>query len=897
MKSQKPHIAIRFLRLFCHPVLLEDVEGDVHELYEEHLELVGAGRAGLLVWLEVLKLFRPGIIRPLGGAYRLNNYGMFKNHLTSAWRNLLKRKRFSALNIMGLSIGMAACFIIFQYVKFELSYDRFIPDVDNVYRVTLGIEGSKSLGSGIYAVNHKPVWSAIKSDFPEIEQTSRILKITSWGLTDQRISYIPNEGDKREISLENSYAGDQGFIDIFDLQFVDGDPHSALAGIFNIVLSETVTNRLFGDEYAIGKTVKFSHYTFKVAGIFKDLPANSHLQIDCIGSIHSTETPQSLNDWSDVNYYTYVKVRPGTDVRMLERKLDSFVDKYLGEAMHANGITEHMNLQPVSDIHLHSHLLREAESNGSYQTVLFLSAVGILILVIAWINFINLSTSRAFERASEVGIRKVIGASRGTLIIQFFVESTLINAVALGLSLIWVQLSASAFNELIGNPVVTGLSTYEFWVVENNLSIFACILTVGSFLAGLYPALVLSSYLPIKVLKGKFQASGQKFGLRNTLVIFQFGISYALITGTIVMVSQLRYMQRQQLGFKTNEMLVVKAPLVYDSLMRVRVERFENILLTHPNITNFVASSDIPGHTSETISSIKRKEDTESEAILSPYIFTDDSFIPTYQIELLEGRNFHKDAPADKQKVLINEMAAHMLGYASNAEAIGSKIQMKLEGHADYEILGVFRNVNLQSLSQQVQPLVLCPFNESGWWQFKPDYFTISLNGDDVYPAASSVRENFMEIFPDELYMEYFLDDHFNAQYERDKQVGKVFGIFSGLAILVACMGLLGLVYYVASTRTKEICIRKVLGASFGQILSLLGRQFITLVVVSFLVAIPVSWLLADNWLDNYAFRMQLHPWIFIVAGAVVLAIALLTVFWQSWKTAHANPVDSLRNE
>jgi len=898
MKTPAPHLSIKLLRLFCNPNLVEDVEGDVMELFEESVRIKSKAKAKWLLWFEVLKLFRPGIIKPMEGIYKLNSYGMFKNNLTSAWRNLLKRKQFSALNILGLAIGMAACLVILQYVRFELSYDKFHPNVENLYRLNLGMRGSNSMENGIRATNHPAVAPAMKADFPEVEDFARIAKFSSYGTSMPRIGYTNENQVDKILYAENSYIADASFLTMFNYPLIAGDSKTALKDPWSAVISKTMANKLFGDKDPVGKVItSMRNYDHKITGVFKDFPQNSHLKIDVIVSLASIEN--QTHTWNFAEYYTYLKLRPGTDVENLQQKLGGFVDKYLGDS-NKNGMVQEMYLQPVTDIHLHSNLIKEARQNGSYQAVTFLSLIAVMIMVIAWINFINLSTSRAIERASEVGIRKVAGASRLQLITQFFTESALINLFAILLALIMVQLASPYFNEVVGKVVLTDIWSSVFWLKDYNWLIFLTILIGGSLLAGIYPALILSSYQPIKTIKGNIYRSSQKLGFRYSLVILQFAISFILIAGTLVVFSQLKYMQSQGLGFNIDQMVAVKTPITNSAALRAKTEVLKEILLKESDIHHFSPSSDIPGHISETMCPFKQSGLADDESIISTYIFTDETFLPTYGIDLVAGRNFSKDISSDEDGIIINELAAKMLGYPTPEQAIGKKVEMQFV-HQSFEldVIGVVKNINIQSLSHQQVPLVFrqIPKIKGGWWEFNADYYSIKIGGADVYQTVAKIEESFKKLFPDEPFNYYFLDDHFNEQYQSDRQFGNIFGIFSGLAIVVACLGLFGLVSYVSSTRTKEIGIRKVMGASIVQILTLLSRQFVKLLVIASVLAVPISWLLADSWLDNYAYRMELDSWIFMLAAIMVFAIALLTVFWQTWKTANTNPVESLRDQ
>jgi putative ABC transport system permease protein len=894
--SQLPRLPLRFFRWFCHPDLAKYIEGDLIELFEERVAQSGKRKAKWLFIWDVLQLFRPGIIRPAEGIYRLNQYDMFQNHLKSAWRNLLKRKRFSALNIAGLSIGMASCLLILQYVRFEKSYDQFHPELENLYRLTLDMNKNGNSSENFMATNHPAAGPAMKADFPQVIEFARLLKESN--LTPNVYSYRTADGHIKTFYEDRTYIVDPSFLRIFNYPFIVGDTETALNDPNCAVISQDIALKYFGNLNPIGKILTINHsLKMKITGVMKNMPENSHLKADILLSFRSLEnnTPEINSKWKEPGFYTYLKVASGTDIENLESQLDGFADKYLGDVMEEFGIEERMHLQPVADIHLQSHLKKEVEKNGSYESVAFLMLIAILILLIAWVNYVNLSTSRSIERAAEVGIRKVVGASKGSLISQFYIESTIINLLAIVLALILVEVAAPGFNALIGKQFFSGIMNMHFWSEGSNWLILFATVVVGSLLAGFYPALVLSSFKPVKIFNG--YNSKKKPSFRSVLVVFQFCISFILIVGTLIVFSQLRYMKSQELGFNMDKMLVIKSPKTADSTFLIKTKLLSEELLKGTSINSFAPSSDIPGHRVADVNSIKKKGQQNEEGFMVSSLYVDEYFLPTYEMKLVAGRNFSKDLATDKDKVIINEKSVELLGFRSAQKAIGQMASITFSGRwVDTKIIGVCENINNQSLVHEQRPMVF-PYMKpwSGW--SGANYFNLKIKANDLQSTIAKTENVFKEIFPNDPFVYFFLDDHFNEQYKSDQQFGKIFGIFTSLAIIVACLGLFGLVSYVSSTRTKEIGIRKVMGASTMQILTLLSKQFVKLLIIAAILAVPISWWGGDTWLSNYAYRIEIDGWLFATATLIVFSIALFTVLWQSISTANANPVDSLRDE
>ncbi|TLV03857.1 ABC transporter permease [Dyadobacter luticola] len=804
---------------------------------------------------------------------------MIKNYFKISWRNMLRNKAFSAINIVGLALGVAACILILQYVAFELSYDNFHKNAPNIYRVRQDRynEGKLSTqwAAGAYAVGN-----SFKDAFPEVQDYVKLL-----GRNNSLLDY----GD-RSIKIGRFYVASPSLFTMFSFPLVAGDPKTALKETNTMVVSESVAKRLFGNENPIGKTVKANkRKPFKITGIYKDMPANSHLKSEIFVSYATFKADVKPDDpdqaWQWDGCLTYIQLRPGTNPKALEAKFPPLIDKLAGAEHKKYRSAAIYLLQPLRDIHLYSHLMMEAEANGDGKTVYLLLGIAFFIVVIAWVNYVNLATARAINRAKEVGVRKAVGSLRSQLIGQFMTESVLLNAFAVVLALILVALALPKFNEISGQQLSFGLlKSKMFWLPLVGLFV------VGAFFSGMYPAFVLSGFKPVLVLKGKVMATRQGIVLRKSLVVFQFAASLFLLVGTLAVFQQIRFMRSQSLGLNIEQTLVVNPPIVADDSTYMRqLSAFRDELLRKSNIKGVTASSVVPGTASDwNAGGIRLKGTDESQGKQYRVIGTDYDFLKTYDLKLIAGRNFSKDFGTDPKAVIFNKMAIQQLGFPNPADAIGKEIDFWGDV---FTIVGVTDNFHQQSLRDAYEPLII---------RLIPDlrgYFSIKLSGGQASAAVASIREEWNRFFPGNPFEYEYLDQHFNDQYKADQRFGQVFGIFTGLAILVACLGLFGLASFTTAQRTKEIGIRKVLGSSVFAIVEMLYREFVVLVAISFVVATPLAWYAVSQWLDTYAFRTDIQWWLFLVPFVAVLLIALITVSFQSIKAALTNPVTSLRSE
>ncbi|GGB24580.1 ABC transporter permease [Puia dinghuensis] len=821
---------------------------------------------------------------------------MLLNHLKLAFRNLTKGKGYAAINLLGLSIGIICCLMLFQYVAREKSYDTFHEKADRLVRLRMDVYEKGRLAQ-LSATTYPAVGRALKKEFPEVEDYCRLLAAP----------VLLSNPDRNVKTMETKgYYADASFLNMFTLPFEQGDPRTALDGPNKMILSEDMARKYFGNEDPIGRRLTISgqptYYpiwkhgqteSFEVTGVFRNYPTNSHLSISYLVSYQTAVDlirkgggkDLAETSWGWYDQYTYLQLRPGANPARLQSQLPAFADRHINSSA-GNKLQELRNefyLIPLIDIHLYSHDVEEAEANGDSKTVYFLFLVAILIIVIAWVNYTNLATARSLERSREVGVRKVLGASRGDLIRQFLFESLLMNTLALVLAIALSYGLAPLFNRLTGEQLPTGLHLAGRWLAG-----FLALFFAGAFLSGLYPAFVLSGYQPVSVLKGLFKNSTKGIWLRKGLIIGQFTASILLIGGTIIVYQQVSYMRNQQLGFNIHQTLVLDGAGSFgDSTYRTVYQSFRNDLLQAGGVKNVTASSEVIGK-EILFGANTRRAGVQNESYLMYYLGVDYDFIPAFGLRQLAGRNFSTSFPHDKKAAILNETAVRTLGYASPEEAL----HQYTRGFVDsLEIIGVVSDYHHQGLQKAIGPQVFI---------LRPDvrdYYSLKLETGDIRGTVDAVKNIWARHFPADPFNYFFLDDFFDRQYKADQEFGKVFGLFALLAIGIACFGLLGLSAYNVVQRTKEIGIRKVLGATVKQLLYILSRDFVTLVLVALVIAAPLTWWLMDNWLRDFAYRIHIAWWVFAVAGALAVLIAILTVVFQSWRTANANPVKNLRTE
>ena len=804
---------------------------------------------------------------------------MISNYIKIAFRNLLKNKVFSLINIFGLALGMAACLLIWQYVRFELSYDKFHAKADRLYRVTLDY-----YSDGQFIVSdvgsHNTIGPAARKDIPGVENYARLFPAWSYS----------TGSDTRMFTNDVVMFADSSFTSMFDLQWVKGSPEKALAHPHSAIITTEIAEKYFPGEEAFGRHIKYldsdNDLDIKVAGVIKSLPAHSHLHFDILISRHTPLQEWGLEpNWDGNNDVTYILLEKNTDPARVASGLGGLLKKYQPQS------TDRYIMQNIQDIHLYSDKTYELEKNGNGKLVYALLGVSFFILIIAWINFINLSTARSLERAKEVGIRKTMGSVRAQLIKQFMIESIVINVIAILLAITFSQLMNHVFSVLVGRDI----SQFSIFKDGVLIAVTPGLLLVGCICTGLYPAFVLSSYQPVVILKGKFSSSqvGQK--LRKSLVFFQYALATVLMTGVIMFYKQYIYMQRQDLGLDINKIIAVKLPIVKyspigDSIFNENSLEMKQKLMDHHLIKGVAMSETLPGNGIWEFNSTRGIRQVGAPANQHNYYFyrVDEAFFPLLGIGFAAGRNFRHDA-LNTESTVINESARKLLGFEDNASAIGKKIRWWGE---DIEVIGVVKDHHHHSLDKTIDPtLYRHRKGQSG------DYVTIKTSSHNLDETIQYIKEVYQTWVPEQYFDYRFMADVYDGQYESDRVMARSFTAFSLLAIFIACLGLFGLSYFTISQRTKEIGVRKVLGASVMSLCKLLTFRFLSLVGTASVIVIPITYYLGNAWLERYAFKTQLDWWIYLLPTLVMVMIAVGTVATHTVRAASANPVDSLKYE
>jgi putative ABC transport system permease protein len=814
---------------------------------------------------------------------------MLRSFLQIALRNFTKRKGYSILNLLGLTIGIASSLLIFKYVAFERSFDNFHPHADRIFRVQ---ESNYQNGRYVdnWASTSPAVGPTLKKEFPEVGKTCRLIE---YGLL------LSN--DTRNVkSYENrSFAADTSVLSMLQLPLVQGDRATALKGVNKVILSEERALKYFGSENPVGKTLTFRSSgdvrILEVSGVFKALPPNSHLILDVLFSYatysdivgrYGQPNDPTETAWNWPQFFTYIELRPGTDRDAFEAKLPAFMTRHYNGLPKNKSLNDFITLQlyPITDIHLDSHYGDEAEANGDGRSVSFLFMIAFFIAAIAWINYINLATARSLERAREVGVRKVLGAGRTDLIRQFLVESLLLNSTALLLALAITWIVNPLFNQLTGRPL-HGLPL-RYW------EILAALFLAGAFLSGIYPALVLSRYHPVAVLKGLFKNSASGQFLRKGLIVGQFAVSFLLIAGTITVYEQLHYMRSQLLGANIDQTVVLTgSQSMKDSTFESIFATFKAEMLRINGVTGITGSTNVIGQEIGWSGVWQRLDNAVKTNYTLVHLGVDYDFIHNYGMKVIAGRGFSKDFPTDKKAILLNESAMSALGYVNPTQAVGTWLHASQQIIDTVQVIGVVADYHHEGLQKAIRPMALILRPTS------PGFYSIRINPSNSPQTLATIKKVWERQFPADPFDYFFLDEYFDQQYAENRRFGTVFGLFAMLSIGIACLGLLGLSAYNVIQRTKEIAIRKALGASVRHLLYILSRDFLLLVILAFIIAVPITWWSMDGWLREFAYRIHIGWWIFASAGALAFSIALLTVGIQALKATLANPVTKLRTE
>jgi putative ABC transport system permease protein len=806
---------------------------------------------------------------------------MLISYLKIALRNLFRNKIHSTINILGLAIGLTACIFIYQYSVFEMSYEKFYQDYDRIYRIGyqkfLDDKQTENIAKSPGALA-----TALLAEVPEVENATRI-----WPLNKVTIS----TENSVKFNSDKAFTTDSSFLKMLSPSIVKGSMKGE-----GILISESIAQKYFNKVDPLNSVVSIfeeDKFEARVIGVFKDLPPNTHLDYNIL-VINSKRVGEDSWDWT--GFYTYVKLKPDASVVEFTRKMNELAQR---NAKSKFNVKINLTPQSLNNIHLHSDLQEELSPNGNYNSLLFLILTGCFILIIAWINYVNLSIAKSTERLKEIGIRKVIGSQKSDLIRQFLFESSLFNILSVVMAMFLAQLLSHSFSQLSGKQLVFS----DLFADANFWTGLLTIVLIGIVVTGLYPALVYSKFKPVNALKGVFNNNANSgVSFRKALMVFQFVITSFLITGTLVIYKQMDFMRNSDLGIDISKIVVVKSPnvlkeswsdklstYVIDSAYFNKVKTFSDNLSSY-NSFRAASISHIPGKELIWGTEGFRREDSDPNKVHALYMAgIDYEFFPTFSIKLLAGRNFSEEHRTDQlNTVIINEEACIVLGFESPEKAVGKNLVF-FDGKK--EIIGVVNNYHQESLKRVIKPT---------FYSLLPralDYFAISIPSGDLPNSISMIKEQWTKVFNDNPLEYFFLDDFFNEQYKEDQKFGNVFTIFTALSIFIACIGLFGISSHMIMQRTKEIGIRKILGASFINIIRLLSGYYLKLVLIAFLLAIPISYLTMTKWLDNFAFKIDLEWWMFIAPLTAILLITLTTISFQSIRTSLMNPVKSLRSE
>jgi len=782
-------------------------------------------------------------------------------------------------------VGLTCCLLITTYILNELSYDRYNKNADNIYRITRTFYNGNGEATLNLSTISPPFGYYLPTDFPEIQKMTRLLNFGT----------VPLRYKDKLINEKDVYFADENLFDVFTVDVLKGNPKTALTDPFSVMLTEDEAKKYFGNEDPINKVIRANNqFDVKVTGIYKPFPSNAHMHPNMLVSFNTLKDSavygeQNLRtNWGNNSFFTYIMLPKGYNIQNMKARFPAFLDKHMTEEYGPNKPSKStsLDLQKLTDIHLYSHTDYEAEPNGDISRVWIFGAIALFILLIACINYMNLSTARSALRAREIGIRKVIGARRKEIIFQFLSESVLLCWVAIIIAGVLTYVMLPWLNKVSGQQL--SFDILLKWQVIIPLLITPFIVGI---LSGIYPSLFMSSFQPVKTLKGLFNAHGSSINFRKVLVVFQFGISIALIITTMIVFQQLRYMQQASLGYDKEHILT----LPYYPALNDQYESFRNTLLRNSNIKDVGRSSRIPtgrlldgqgAQAPGNDSMVPVKADIR-------YVAADYDFIPTYGVHIVAGRNFSRDYGTDTASFILNEAAVRAVGWKSPQEAVGKNF--KYGGQMGH-IVGVTNDFHFESLHQTIAPLILVmptPAQAANSY----GYLSIKISGGNIPSALATIKDTWQKFLPELPYQYTFLDENFAKLYEAEQRQGTIFIIFACLAIFIACLGLFGLSAFSITQRVKEIGVRKVLGANVSTIVALLSKDFLKLVLIAAIISFPIAWYAMHNWLQDFAYRINIQWWVFVVAGILAALIALITVSFQAIKAALANPVKSLRTE
>ncbi len=875
---QIPKLPHRFFKWYCKKELYEEIHGDLEEYFYERVNEKGLKKAQRMYCWDVIKCCQPYAWKGLESQTN-SNIAMFKNFYYTTIRNLLKHKSYFAINVLGLSVGIACLVFITLFLNNELSYDRFHSNYQSIYRV--GNEAVIRGEPNKQATTSGPMAQILLDNYPEVLKATRIHASGQ---------LLIGKGGKK-INEEGILFANESFFDVFDFKLLKGDPETALKHPKSMVISESYVKKYFGDADPMGQQLSVDEDTtfYTITGVVRDVPANSHIKFNLLGSISSNKR-WNVNRWVGTSQHTYVVLNEGVDIPEFEKKIHQVfydhmapeIEYYTGlkiSEWEASGNTVEFKLKPIADIHLKSDSLGELETSGNIAHLYIYGLIGIVILFIGVFNFINLATAHSSTRAKEVGIRKVIGSNKRTLVFQFLFESILIASIACSVGLILVIILKPYFISLIGKEISFSI-LYSFF----GLGTLLLLAMVVGLLAGFYPSFVLSSFKPVAVLKGKAQSGRNSIGwLRNFLVTIQFATSIIIIIGTFVVYTQVNYMTSKNLGFDKEQTLVIQRP----DWLKSNLEVFKQEIRRNPNVKQVANSETIPGKNYD-IRSYRKVDAAETFLFLNNQVTYE--HMEVLGLELVAGRFFSKEFPSDSNAVVINEAAAKAFGYE---DPIGKPLTSAFKKDRPIKIIGVIKDYQFESLHKATAPLSLelDQSNNSG-------YVAVQIvNSENILETVKYIDETYRKLAGDKPMQSFFFDEEYERLYKTEVSTARVLVIFASISVFIACIGLIGLITYSAALRRKEIGIRKVLGAATSSLVKLLSGNVVRLIVIATIISWPLAYFATDYWLQNFADRVEINPWIYIGSTICLIMIVGFAISFQTIKAALGNPVESLRDE
>lgn len=864
---EPPEFFLRFFRWFCDPAVAEDIEGDLREMFQRQAAQGKTGNARVTFAFNTIKLFRPGIIRKFNPSTFTQPSPMFKNYFVTALRSLLRNKGFSVINIAGLAVGLATFSLISFYVYHELSFDRYHVNADRIFRITENLRTENELL--LQSTSSPPMGPRMQKDFPEVES---YVRIQNWNLLAERNGISFYESD--------SYIADSTIFDIFSFKLLEGDKKSALREPYSIVLTQKMAKRYFGDDDPIGQQIKMDNDVYKVTGVMEDVPENSHFRFSNLISWSTWSKDNKRGEdggWFWNGYHTYLLLRDAESVNGVRSKMKDFITRNIEKG---GMYYEDLPLQALTEIYMAPQRSWENGTRGNINNIYILSIIAVFILLIACFNYINLATARASRRLKEVGLRKSLGALRRMLVAQFLGESIIVAFISGLLSVLMVWIALPYFRTLVESELSLSVLPNLWLVAVAGL----CLVLFIGIVAGTYPAFVISGFQPLQIFRPATNKIYSHNNFRKVLVSFQFMISITLVAGTLLVYDQLNEVRNHDLGFSKNATLIVRTN--GDTAIVRHLDAVKEQLKTVPGVQAVTGSVFVPGSGITNNYTEIEMEDGKFSPTNINYNYVDHDFLTVYGIKIIAGRDFSRDTKADDTTAyIINETGARDFGWTPE-QALGKR----LRNAQGARIIGVVKDFNYKSLHNKVEPLMLRLVRSAG-------RLSIKLDEQHIPATVASLEKKWNELAPHIPFDYTFLDETYDRQYKADLQLSKVAGVFTGLAIFIGSLGLLGLTSFAVERRTKEIGIRKVLGASVTSVVLLIAREFIWLIVIALVVATPITWYLIGRWEQNFTLQAVINPVQFLVAGLVVLTFAWMTISILSFKAATANPTKTLRVE